>query len=840
MKKSILKGIILGLVFFLTLIVASKIMNKGNADMTAQMQAAGFPVLYMSLDGYAYNELHGYAQAMEIPYMRENITVLGEDRELNFAVQTYGADVSKLSFEVRSADGQRLIENTQVTDFQDENGTIMARIVLKDLIEHNQEYALIFLLETGGGQVIRYYTRVIWSTEYAAAEKLAYVMDFNEKTFDKEAVEELAKYMETNSQGDNSTLAKVTIHSTLSQVSWGNLAVKRELQPVAELKELASQTASIGLHYVVSLQENGKKQYYYVEEFYRIRYTKDRTYLLDFEREMTRFFVEESENYVNDKIVLGIGQEDIPFVESQEGNYFAFVMQNKLCSYSVTENKLAVLFSFYDENNRDVRTIYNHHNFKILNVDESGNVQFAIYGYMNRGRHEGQVGIQICNYDSMHNTVEELVYIPYEKSALLLENEMQKLLYLNPNGKLYFALEGMIYEVDPEAKTYRQIFFVSQDDSLQVSDSQQVISWQVGDHMYSCQELILMDLNSGEQKRISAGAEEYVRPLGFMGEDLIYGYARQEDIHIDGAGRITFHMYKVVILRTDGTVLLQYMQPDVYVTGCTIEENQIVLQRCVKNGAGGYLETASDQIMNTDEEKVSKNRVGTVITEKYQKILQITVKKAINAEGVQKLTPKEVLFEGSRELVLAQPTGGARYYVYGMDGVHGVFSSPANAINLAYEISGVVLNDQGQYVWIRGNRAQKNQIMAITAGKITEEKDSVAVCLDTMLKFEGILRGTEDLLESGQTIYSILESNLTDAQILDLKGCGLDAVLYYVDQDIPVLASLSDGNAVLIVGFNQYNIVVMDPLTGKLEMKGINDSAAWLEENGNGFITYIK
>jgi len=835
-----LKGTVLGLVFFLTLIVASRIMNKGNADMTAQMQEAGFPVLYMSLDGYAYNELHGYAQAMEIPYMRENITVLGEDRELDFAVQTYGTDVTGLSFEVRSVDGQRLIENTRVMDYEDENGTIMAHIALKDLIERNQEYALIFLLETGGGQMIRYYTRVIWSTDYAAAEKLAYVMDFNEKTFDKEAVEELAKYMETNSQGDNSTLAKVTIHSTLSQVSWGDLAVKRELQPVAELKELASQTASIGLHYVVSLQENGKKQYYYVEEFYRIRYTKDRTYLLDFQREMTRFFVEESENYVNDKIVLGIGQGDIPFVESQDGNYFAFVMQNKLCSYSVTENKLAVLFSFYDENNRDVRTIYNHHDFKILNVDESGNVQFAVYGYMNRGRHEGQVGIQICNYDSMRNTVEELVYIPYEKSALLMENEMQKLLYLNPHGKLYFALEGMIYEVDLEAKTYRQIFSVSQDDSLQVSDSQQVIAWQVGDHMYSCRELILMDLNSGEQNRISAVEGEYVRTLGFMGEDLIYGYARQAEIHIDGAGRITFPMYKVVILRTDGTVLLQYVQPDVYVTGCTIEENQIVLQRCVKNEAGGYLETASDQIMNTDEEKVSKNRVGTVITEKYQKILQITVKKAINESGVQKLTPEEVLFEGSRDLVLPQRAEQIRYYVYGMDGVHGIFSSPANAINLAYEISGVVLNDQGQYVWIRGNRAQKNQIMAITASKVTEEKDSVAVCLDTMLKFEGILRGTEDLLESGQTIYSILESNLTDAQILDLKGCGLDAVLYYVDQDIPVFASLSDGNAVLIVGFNQYNIVVMDPLTGKLEMKGINDATAWLEENGNGFITYIK
>ena len=130
--------------------------------------------------------------------------------------------------------------------------------------------------------------------------------------------------------------------------------------------------------------------------------------------------------------------------------------------------------------------------------------------------------------------------------------------------------------------------------------------------------------------------------------------------------------------------------------------------------------------------------------------------------------------------------------------------------------------------------------MAITEDEISETRSSLAVCLDAVLKFEGISRNTQRLLERGNTIFSILEPDLQEASILDLTRCSLDSVLYYVNKDIPVLALLADGNAVLIVGFNELNIVVMDPTTGTLYKKGMNDSTEWLNENGNRFITYVR
>ena len=87
---------------------------------------------------------------------------------------------------------------------------------------------------------------------------------------------------------------------------------------------------------------------------------------------------------------------------------------------------------------------------------------------------------------------------------------------------------------------------------------------------------------------------------------------------------------------------------------------------------------------------------------------------------------------------------------------------------------------------------------------------------------------------------NILKTSLRKERILDLGGCPLDAVLYYLDQDIPVLALMNNREAYLITGFNEYNVVLMDPKSGMVYKKGMNDSREMFEENGNQFITYMR
>ena len=135
----------------------------------------------------------------------------------------------------------------------------------------------------------------------------------------------------------------------------------------------------------------------------------------------------------------------------------------------------------------------------------------------------------------------------------------------------------------------------------------------------------------------------------------------------------------------------------------------------------------------------------------------------------------------------------------------------------------------------------RNQIMKIEETAEDEKNSSLAVCLNTMLEAEGITKNSQYLLNHGESVLSILQKYMPEGtQILELGGCSLDSVLYYVNRDIPVMAIMQDGSAVLIIGFNELNTVIMDPETGEIYKKGMNDSKNWFENNGNQFITYIN
>lgn len=78
MKKMIIKGAIVSVVFFMTLFIVSSILNQGNADMTMDMGKASYPVVTVNYNGHSINEMHGYREAMEVGQMRESITPLTE------------------------------------------------------------------------------------------------------------------------------------------------------------------------------------------------------------------------------------------------------------------------------------------------------------------------------------------------------------------------------------------------------------------------------------------------------------------------------------------------------------------------------------------------------------------------------------------------------------------------------------------------------------------------------------------------------------------------------------------------------------------------------------------
>jgi len=843
MKRFTLKLIVSILAFVLTVYLTSKVMNRGNVNTTRDMSRATLPVVYINIGGEYVNELFGYKTKMDSALLRENITPLDEERGVSFRVAKYGQHISKVVAKVRTLDGSRLIETIEINDYTEDDYGLVGRFTVKDLLDTYKEYSLEIVLTLMDGTDAIYYTRIIRADSYCTREKLAFVENFVSKEMSVETNEELKEYMESNYKGDNTTLSELTIHSSMSQLAYADLNVKRETDPVISIKEIASETGTFLVHYLVSTTEEDAKSYYYVEEYFRIKYTPDVTYLLDFTRDMRYMPVDENTLVQDKNVLLGITKEDnVYMVESEDGNLIAFSSSNRLFSYDISGNRLVDLFSFYDSSNFDIRTYNTSHTVKPLSIDEAGNVWFIVYGYMNRGTYEGKVGLTLYYYNGLSGIIEEKLFIGSDKSAEMVQRDLEELSFVSRDNVFYFMLDSSIYAIEDGAETAEVLVTNLEENSYTVSDGSTMMVWIEGNDVNATEVLNLMNLNTKQISQIKAPEGQYIKPLAFMGEDFIYGLCYKSDVLVDEAGRTIFPMYLIKIQNKYGDNLKEYREEGVYVTQLDVDDSLISMQRVKKaeKETLQYINVSSDYISNNQEKAEYLNTITTYTNGEYQKCVKISLKRTGKNKTVY-VYPQEVIYEGSNEVELPLTDTSLKYYYTYYNGrLQGIYTNEANAVKSANDNYGTVLNERGNYIWYRANRYQRNQIMDMSkdAEPKGEKYNSLVYCLNSMLEYEGIVRNTEYLLGSGQTVLEILNDALTDYDVLDLTGTSLDSILYYVNRDIPVLALTYSGDAYLVLGFNSLAIVVYEPNKGTYKI-GKNEAETLFEKSGNRFITYI-
>ena len=66
--------------------------------------------------------------------MRDSILPVGDDRMMDISIASYGYNVKKLSYEVRSMDGSRLVADGEVSDFTTDGQTLKAQIQLQNIL----------------------------------------------------------------------------------------------------------------------------------------------------------------------------------------------------------------------------------------------------------------------------------------------------------------------------------------------------------------------------------------------------------------------------------------------------------------------------------------------------------------------------------------------------------------------------------------------------------------------------------------------------------------------------------------------------------------------------------
>ncbi len=139
-------------------------------------------------------------------------------------------------------------------------------------------------------------------------------------------------------------------------------------------------------------------------------------------------------------------------------------------------------------------------------------------------------------------------------------------------------------------------------------------------------------------------------------------------------------------------------------------------------------------------------------------------------------------------------SGEQQYYAYAAGKVVLGTANAAEAVRAADEKMGVVVGEKQQYIWKRSRRALRENVIA--DGTQAQGNSTAAKCLNVILKKEGLNLDAGALLENGETAKQILQEALKESTVLDLSGCGVEQVLYYVSEGNPVFAVRGTGDAV--------------------------------------------
>lgn len=806
--------VVLTVVFVVAVVAFSKFINQTTPSTAEVMENSTFPLVYMQNKGVNYNCLHGYAKEMDVNYIRDTVTVLSDDHKLEIQIQPFDTNVESVSYEVLTLDGSQSLENTKVTKLEEENNYINAVLQIQNNMLLEQEY-ILKLQVTAGGRDIYFYTRLLLEDGLHLESYLDFVSGFYEKCVNKTDQTSLGTVVEPDeTTGEAKTLATMDIHDSVSQLMWGDLNPQMYYKPTPSLVDINGTTASFVLNYRISaVNAEGAVEIYNVEEFYRLRYTDTRVFLLDFTRNTQEIFDVDSQALQTEGINLGICDPDVEFSFDSKKQVLAFVQENELWAYRINGGKMTKVFGFPQEENMDYRDFYDQNNIKVLRVDNSGDLWFAVSGYMNRGKREGENGIGIFYYEEASSTVEEILFIRTMESYDTLKLDIDDLTYITDNQEdCYILLEGVVYRVDLVTGDYERVIDGLNNGCYVSSESNRYLSWLKEGERYDSKTLYTMDFETGTVWEANAGDDQRLRPICFMGEDLVYGQAYLSDINTENEGSEVFPMHQLKIVNEEGEEVKTYQPDGLYIME-VIQENNMLKLRRASSVAGIYTEASEDQIVSTDTEEDVEYGVTTQEDKVKQTEILLRVGTQIKENNPQVVTSKLLVFENARTIEIpANQDKEQLYYVYAGGKMESRWPTPAEAIRRADEKVGVVINNAKEFVWERGNKPESSKI-----------------------KVENI----PEIVKSGTMDVDTLEQQL-GKDAVDLTGCTLEQVLYFVGQGKPVIAATPTG-VVIITGYDDYgNTILLNPGETETYFYGPNDSKEMFEQAGNRFVSYLE
>lgn len=816
------------------------ITNFHPTNTRVEESTVTLPTVSISYLNDATTTLHGYVREMNASFMRDALIPLEKERAVKLSINLYDFEFDRLAYEVRSLDATRKLSENDITDYTRDGNIINATIHIENLIESDEEYQLIIVVY-GKDKPVYFYTRIISSKDGYEKQCITFARNFHNVALSDDP-SSIKKYLETNSDSNKDTLYAVNINSSLEQIAYKDFDGEVFGNVDITIADTTSAHTAIAMDFMMYRNADGITEYYNVHEYFRIRYTNDRTYLLDYNRTMEQLLSFESITFDENLVNIGLSNPNVSYLSNETGTIIAFVVDGELYEYNQNERKLYRVFSFVNNNPIDRRRTLNEHRVEILNIDEAGTMDYVVYGYMNAGAHEGECGINLFHFDSATGRSTEQIFIESSDSFEILRANFSELLYETSDNIFYIMVGGTLVQIDLNDMSYTELMTGFKDSRYSVSSSGRYMAYidteDVADKIH------ILDLETYQSFDITAPTGTRLKPMTFMVDDLVYGMVKIDSIVNDGVGTTIYPVKTIVISRIfDGkeNKLMTYGKDGYYVTNIRLDGFTLYMDR-ITIDEGGILTAPIDAVKNSAGEQ---NQAVPIVLKKsdtkgQEVILTLAALPAKTTLGnVARKDSNIVVVDTTRSISVATASAEDQYYIYYGNKVSLATDNLIRAITEADESMGIVIDSRQHYIWKRGKKSYVNAMSNVTAGTNDANASPTAKAISAILVHEGENVQVHTLLEYGETPMAIIERTLKDVTVLDLTGATLDQTLYYVNVGSPVLG-ITETGAVAIIGYEPASIIVYDPLVGGRRRIPMQEARDMFEAAGNIFVSYVK
>lgn len=845
--RLVAKILILFAIFIGSIFVVNRIDNAGVQDVSVEMEQAELPIVYVRYHDQFINTLHGYTGKVDTTYFRDTITPMDYGQTIELWSDQGSREYNAYQYELRSQYQGDLIENGDVTELTQADGYDKVSITFRTKLEELQEYVLVLKAMNGEDVGARYYTRVVVENDFHTDKLLEFVGKFNAAIFDKaEAEKTISKSIEPNEDGNNEYLSEVDIHSSFDTITFADLNPTQLTKPIASIKEIDDSYAIIQLKYMISATENKIVENFYVTEDYRVRYVDEsNVYLLDYKRTQDALFTPDNVNITANNFKIGVTNDDaFQYVTNDKKTKVAFTQARQLWYYDYNSGTITNVYGFcQNDNYTDARVTYDENNIKILKMDKDGNITFAVYGYMNRGVHEGKVGIAVYQFEADKDRMQEVLFIENNKPYSILKEDMETLLYLNKDGEFYYFDNDAVVKVDTQTKKSEIFIEDVLNEHLAVSEDNHLIGYPNEMLPENTTSVTVLDLDSKKSWSLDAANGERLETIGFVEEDLVLGRIREGDIEIALDKTVTCPISTIDIINQKKDVVKTYGTTGVYVMQATAKDGVVYLDR-VRKINGTFEPTTQDFITYKENENKDDIKMAYKYTDNAYNQLYMTFPDYVYVTARPELMiTKQIVNDTDTTVKIAFDHINKKFYCYGQGQYMTDYLNLNEAVRVAYENAGVVLDENGVIVWrkiaVKDYHTVADKIKIYT---VADTKDTLSACIYMMGVYEEKnpdLSAMQEDIADEMPIEDVI-FKYTGRQGTDITGCDFENGLYYLCKDAPVITRFADGTYVLVTSYNGQKIRYINPLETEDIVESREEFESKVKDSGNVFISYVR